>query len=110
MEIKTSSKEINLFFFFVFIALLSTLFNYPFARFPNQDLLWNDLVLGCRILWSKEAICSNPFASVDFLQGLGDPVIYNVKVLAHFYDPAVFFSLFLDIYSALALRNFTLIT
>ena len=95
--------------FFAFIACLSTVFNYPLARFPGEDLMWNDLILAYRTLWAKAAICTNPFASVDFLQGLGDNVVYNVKVLPHFFDPAVFFALFLEISAALALRNFVLV-
>ena len=103
------NKRVNLFLFFIFISFVSTIFNYPLARFPGEDLLWNDLVLAARTLWAKDAINSNLFASVDFLQGLGDNVIYNVKVLPHFFDPAVFLSIFFEINTALALRNFFLI-
>lgn len=90
---------------FTAIALLATSINVPLARFPWQDLLWNDLMLLSRVAWTKAVLLQSPFASIDFLQGLGSNVRQDVKVVAHFYDPAVFFSLLGDPVASLYWRH-----
>lgn len=94
---------------FSFIGLISLSLNFPLARFPGQDLLWNDLMVLGRVAWAKAALLSNPFSSVDFLQGLGSPVMLDVKVVPHFFDPGVVFSIFVGDALSLAFRSFFLV-
>lgn len=97
------------FWFYGSVALISLAMNYPLARFPGEDLLWNDLMVLGRVAWTKAALFSNPFASVDFLQGLGSLVMTDVKVVPHYYDPGVLFSLIFGDLTALFLRSFFLV-
>ena len=91
------------------VAFILTLFNWPLARFPHQDSMYNDQILLSRVRWAAAALKENPAALIDFTQGLGASYRADVKVIPHFFDPAVFFSLFLDPFWALALRNMLLI-
>jgi hypothetical protein len=90
------------------IAAISTAINRPLARFALQDLLWNDLVLASRISWLSEALTASPGARIDFTQGLGNDMRSDVKVIAHFYDPAVLLAFFADVVTALELRHLLL--
>jgi hypothetical protein len=93
---------------FVIVAALAACLGFPLARFPFQDLLWNDLALLGRVAWAREALVTNPFASIDFLQGFGVNSRLDVKIIPHFFDPAVVFHLFAGLYSSLWLRAFVL--
>lgn len=91
-------------------ALVSTAINRPLARYPWQDLLWNDLVLANRVAWLSDALKKAPLASIDHLQGLGNAVYSDIKVIPHFYEPAVWFAAAgLDVNAALDLRNLVLV-
>ena len=92
-----------------FISLIATIFNWPLARFPHQDSMYNDQILLNRTSWIKAALMENLGASVDFTQGLGANYLADIKVIPHFFDPAAFFLLFLSPFWALALRNMFLV-
>lgn len=101
-------KNIIFIVLFGIISFILTSMNEPLARFAYQDILFNDQILLSRIAWIKDAILNAPFASIDFLQGLGSDLRHDVKVVPHFYDPAVFFSIFTSLKASLWLRTFFL--
>jgi|GEM_PF-3798793 len=98
----------SLFLRFLFSAWI-TWINAPLYRFPNEDIMMNDLLLVNRTAWSVDALKNNIFATLDFLQGLGTNFRMDVKVVPHFWDPAVLFGLILPINLAVIARNFVLV-
>jgi hypothetical protein len=96
-------------FLYLLISFIATYFNYPLARFPGQDILLSDLLLLARTAWAADAIQTNPFASIDFLQGLGSNIMTDTKVIFHFFDPAVLLSPITGLISSLWIRSFLLI-
>ena len=101
-------KNIIFIVLFGIISFVLTSMNEPLARFAYQDILYNDQILLSRIAWIKDALINSSFASIDFLQGLGSDLRHDVKVVPHFYDPAVLFSLFFSFKASLWLRTFFL--
>lgn len=85
----------------VAVAWASVVINPPLARLPWQDLLWNDLVLANRVAWLSDALGSGTPAAVDFLQGPGTIVHSDIKVIPHFYEPAAWLALIVDLPTAL---------
>ena len=67
-----------------FISFVLTLFNWPLARFPHQDSMYNDQILLSRVSWAKAALTENLAAVIDFTQGLGANYRLDVKVIPHF--------------------------
>ncbi len=90
-------------------AALVTWTNTPLYRFPGEDILTNDLMLLSRTAWSADALKHNVLASIDFLQGLGTNYRMDVKVVPHFWDPAVLLSLVMPVDLALIARTFALV-
>jgi len=67
-------------------------------------------VLASRVAWQAEALREAPFASIDFLQGLGNEVRSDIKVIPHSYEPAALLAAFgLDLNTALDLRTLFLV-
>ena len=91
------------------VSLVAAIINWPLARFPSQDSMYNDQILLGRTAWAKESLIENPGAFIDFTQGLGGAYPVDVKVIPHIFDPAVLFLFFLDPFYALGLRNMFLV-
>ena len=91
------------------VSFVAAIINWPLARFPSQDSMYNDQILLGRTTWAKESLIENPGAFIDFTQGLGGAYPVDVKVIPHIFDPAVFFLFFLDPFYALGLRNMFLV-
>lgn len=91
------------------VSFVAAIINWPLARFPSQDSMYNDQILLGRTAWARESLIENPGAFIDFTQGLGGAYPVDLKVIPHIFDPAVLFLFFLDPFYALGLRNMFLV-